>query len=50
VPSCWQFSTAGTLVDPNQAGLFIPPDKVIITSSYGGTATITQSSPLFLFK
>jgi hypothetical protein len=50
LPSCWQFTTAGVIVDPNQAGLFIPPDTVTVTSSFGGTATISQGSTQFQFK
>ena len=41
---CWQFVTRGALVDPNGAGLFVPPDSIIVTSSYGGASTLTGGS------
>ncbi len=43
-PRCWQFTTRGALVDPSAAGIFIAPDDVTVTSSFGGTATATQSN------
>jgi hypothetical protein len=46
-PSCWQFVTAGTLVDPNNPGVFMPPDLVTVTSSFGGSSSVTQSSGTF---
>ncbi len=47
VPSCWQFTTRGTLIDPNNASAFVPPDVVTVTSSYGGSMAVTQSSAIF---
>ena len=47
IASCWQFVTAGVLSDPNNPGFFIPPDEVIVTSSYGGMTTINQNSAIF---
>jgi hypothetical protein len=41
---CWQFTTRGALVDPNGAGLFIAPDEVTVTSSFGGIAIATQNN------
>ena len=41
---CWQFVTRGALIDPNAAGVFIPPDSITVTSSYGGSATATGGS------
>jgi len=38
---CWQFVTRGALVDPNGAGVFVPPDSIIVTSSYGGSNALT---------
>lgn len=38
---CWQFVTRGALIDPNGAGVFIPPDSITVTSSYGGSNTAT---------
>ena len=46
-PSCWQFTTRGTLIDPSNSTIFIPPDAVTVTSSYGGSATVTQYSAIF---
>lgn len=47
-PRCWQFTTRGVLVDPNNtqsaAGIFIAPDDVTVSSSFGGTATATQNN------
>ena len=41
---CWQFTTRGALVDPNNAGRFIAPDEVTVTSSFGGIAKATQNN------
>jgi hypothetical protein len=41
---CWQFVARGTLVDPNGNGVFVPPDTVTVTSSYGGSATLSGGS------
>ena len=47
-PRCWQFTTRGALVDTNNtqgaAGIFIAPDDVTVTSSFGGTASATQNN------
>ncbi len=43
-PRCWQFTTNGALVDPSAAGVFIAPDDVTVTSSFGGKATATQDN------
>ncbi len=45
--SCWQFVTSGVLNDPNNFGVFIPPDQVTVTSSFGGSSTTTQYNPIF---
>ncbi|NOU01026.1 MAG: hypothetical protein HOO95_05565, partial [Gallionella sp.] len=37
---CWQYITRGALVDPNGSGVFVPPDLITVTSSYGGSATL----------
>jgi len=37
---CWQFVTRGALVDPNGGGVFVPPDTIVVTSSYGGSNTV----------
>jgi hypothetical protein len=50
VPRCWQFSTRGTLIDPNGNGVFVPPDSVTVTSSYGGAETVTPSSSVFVLR
>lgn len=42
VARCWQFATRGVIADPNNAGVFVPPDEVKVTSSYGGSFTATQ--------
>ena len=42
VDRCWQFVTRGALVDPSQVGVFIPPDTVTVTSSFGGSSVGTQ--------
>jgi hypothetical protein len=47
VDRCWQFVTRGTLIDPNNAGVFVPPDTVTVTSSFGGSATVNQNSLIF---
>ncbi len=47
IASCWQFATRGTLIDPNNPGTFVPPDAVQVTSSYGGSAVVTQYSAIF---
>jgi hypothetical protein len=44
LPRCWQFDTRGTLVDPTNAGIFIAPDEVTVTSSFGGIAKATQNN------
>lgn len=49
-PSCWQFVTAGTLIDPNNPGVFMPPDVVTVTSSFGGSSTVTQTSGTFVVR
>jgi hypothetical protein len=41
---CWQFTTRGALVDPSAAGVFIAPDDITVTSSFGGKATATQNN------
>ena len=38
---CWQLVTSSVLNDPNNPGLFIPPDTVTVTSTLGGAATAT---------
>jgi hypothetical protein len=50
IPSCWQFVTAGVLIDPNNPGVFMAPDAVTVTSSYGGSTTITQNSAGFVVR
>ena len=50
VARCWQFVTRGALLDPNNAGVFVPPDKVMVTSSFGGSATVTQNSAIFQLR
>jgi hypothetical protein len=35
------------LIDPNNASAFVPPDVVTVTSSYGGSMAVTQSSAIF---
>ena len=50
VPRCWQFTTRGTLVDPNGQGIFIPPNEVTVTSSFGGVAKATQNNGNILLK
>jgi hypothetical protein len=50
VQRCWQFVTQGALVDPANAGLFIPPDEVTVTSSFGGTAKATQNNGNILIR
>jgi hypothetical protein len=47
---CWQFVTRGTLVDPNGAGLFIPPDTVTVTSSFGGSFSANQVNGLIRLR
>ena len=43
VERCWQFVTRGALAaDPNNSTVFVPPDAVTVTSSYGGAAVGTQ--------
>jgi hypothetical protein len=49
-PSCWQFVTAGTLIDPNNPGVFMPPDVVTVTSSFGGSSSVTQNSGTFVVR
>jgi hypothetical protein len=44
VARCWQFLTRGALVDPNGGGIFVPPDRISVTSSLGGSATATQAN------
>jgi hypothetical protein len=44
VARCWQYVTRGALVDPNGAGVFVPPDLITVTSSYGGSAVLTSES------
>jgi len=44
VPRCWQFVTQGALIDPSGTGVFIPPDEVTVTSSFGGIVTATQNN------
>jgi hypothetical protein len=46
-PSCWQFVTAGTLLDPNNPGVFMPPDSVTVTSSFGGISMVDQNNAIF---
>ena len=41
---CWQFTTRGALVDPNNPGRFIAPDEVTVTSSFGGIAKATRNN------
>jgi hypothetical protein len=48
--SCWQFVTAGTLLDPNNPGVFIPPDTVTVTSSYGGISMVDQNNAIFTVR
>jgi hypothetical protein len=43
VARCWQFVTRGALQDPNRAGVFVPPDTVTVTSSFGGSGTATKT-------
>jgi hypothetical protein len=50
VARCWQFVTRGTLVDPNGAGVFVPPDTVTVTSSFGGSFAATQSNGLIRLR
>ena len=47
---CWQFVTQGALVDPNNAGQFIPPDEVTVTSSFGGMTKATQNNGNILIR
>jgi hypothetical protein len=42
VDRCWQFVTRGALQDPNNAGVYVPPDAVTVTSSFGGSSVGTQ--------
>jgi hypothetical protein len=43
VERCWQFVTRGALAaDQSNGNLFVPPDAVTVTSSYGGAAVGTQ--------
>jgi len=43
VERCWQFVTRGTLAaDPSNANVFVPPDAVTVTSSFGGSSVGTQ--------
>jgi hypothetical protein len=44
VARCWQFVTRGALVDPNGGGIFVPPDRVTVTSSLGGSAIASQAN------
>jgi hypothetical protein len=50
VDRCWQFMTRGTLSDPNNANVFVPPDKVTVTSSFGGSFTATQSNGIIQLR
>jgi hypothetical protein len=50
VQRCWQFVTQGALVDPANAGQFIPPDEVTVTSSFGGMAKATQNNGNILIR
>lgn len=50
VQRCWQFVTRGALVDPNGQGVFVPPDEVTVTSSYGGMAKATQNNGGILLR
>ncbi|HSQ03189.1 MAG TPA: hypothetical protein VLN59_04075, partial [Burkholderiales bacterium] len=47
IARCWQFVTRGALVDPNNPGVFVPPDIVTVTSSFGGATSATQNSTVF---
>ena len=49
-PRCWQFVTQGALVDPANAGQFIPPDEVTVTSSFGGMSKATQNNGNILIR
>ena len=42
VDRCWQFATRGVIQDPNNAGVYVPPDAVTVTSSFGGSFVATQ--------
>ena len=44
VDRCWQFVTRGALQDPNNAAVFVPPDQVTVTSSFGGSFVADQNS------
>ena len=48
--SCWQFVTRGTLVDPSQKGVFIAPDTVTVTSSYGSSFAATQNNGIIQLR
>jgi hypothetical protein len=48
VARCWQFVTRGALVDPNGGGIFVPPDRVQVTSSLGGSNTVTQTNGILM--
>jgi hypothetical protein len=50
VDRCWQFNTRGTLIDPNNANVFVPPDAVTVTSSYGGSFTATQANGIIRLR
>jgi len=50
VDRCWQFSTRGTLVDPNNANVFVPPDAVTVTSSFGGASIATQANGIIQLR
>ena len=41
---CWQFAMTGVLTVPDNAGVFIVPQSVTVTSSMGGSATVTGTS------
>ena len=50
VNSCWQFNTRGTLVDSSQQGVFVPPDTVTVTSSYGGSFDATMTNGIIQLR
>jgi hypothetical protein len=50
VAQCWQFLTKGTLLDPSTNGVFVPPDKVTVTSSFGGSFTADQSNGIIQLR
>lgn len=41
---CWQFTTTGILSVPDNAGVFIVPQSVTITSNKGGSTTVGSDS------